>query len=119
MTLQVKNTSWRQWEDWRDACHIPNDALTLDDLPEQSEDWSIVKKFAMSFDGLNHWGSFSKCADVVFENPQETLTAYRTALFLQHRKQRHLGQDPDDRTMQYIQDLIERIRAKVIAGQID
>lgn len=113
------NKPWREWEGWQDSRHIPNAELKADDIPADDETWDSVKKFAMSFDGLSHWGSFSKCADIVYEHPEETLTAYRTELYLQHRKQRHLGAEPDEHTMAHIRGLIDKIRGKVAAGVYD
>jgi len=107
---------------------IPNNKLVENDLPHPNADWNPIRLFALSFNGYDKWGSFEKCADIandsldkwreeeVFPN---SLTDLRTCLFFEQRRWTHFGSDPDEKSMIYIHELVEAIRRKTQASELD
>jgi hypothetical protein len=94
---------------------IPNSVLKLSDIPSPQADWSVICKFALTFDGYKHWGSSEKCREIARHRPDGTLTELRTCLFLEQRRWRWFELEPDEETLAYIHGVIEKIRAKVTA----
>jgi len=107
---------------------IANADLTEHDLPSPAAEWHQTGKFALTFNGYDHWGSFGKCAEIgnrwaeTYAERQalpDSLTDLRTCLFFEQRRWRHYGWDPDEQAMCYIRALVEAIRGKVLAGELD
>jgi len=107
---------------------IANTDLGENDLPPIDADWMRIAEFALTFDGYSHWGSFDRCADVgnrwakAYAERQalpESLADLRTCLFFEQRRWRHYGWEPDEQAMRYIRALVEAIRGKVLAGEVD
>jgi hypothetical protein len=105
--------------------HIPNNELTLEDIPPPYSNRQEIRHLAYSFFGYEHWGSFGKCAGIANkwnkafrENSSlpETLTELRTCLFFEGRRSVHQCAEPD---MKYIHALVEAIRKKVIDKKFD
>lgn len=101
---------------------ISNTVLKLDSLPQSRADWPEINKFAHTFNGYEHWGSFEKCGEIANQILEEykasgelsaNLTELRTCLFFEARRWRHYGYDPDDEAKGYIHALVEAIRACV------
>ncbi len=110
------------------AREISNADLTEDHLPAPDAEWHSIGRFALSFNGYEYWGSVKKCGDVANRAAgayyaegvlPNSLTEVRTCLFFEQRRWRHFGFDPDEETMDYIHALLERIRQKVRAREID
>jgi hypothetical protein len=106
---------------------IANADLTEHDVPSSKADWHQIGKFALSFDGYSHWGSFGECAEIgnrwakAYAEGQtlpDSLTDLRTCLFFEQRRWRHYGWDPDEEAMHYIRALVEAIRRKVAVGEV-
>ena len=105
---------------------IPNDALCESDLPSNDADFEWTwSKFALTFDGYAHWGSWAKCAEIANLSEDafrrtgvlpETLTHLRTCLFFEQRRWRHLATDIDPEGMLYIKALVASIRTTLQAG---
>jgi len=100
--------------------------LTEHDIPSPGAGWHEIGKFALTFDGYDHWGSFEKCAEVgnrwaeAYAERQalpDSLTDLRTCLFFEQRRWRHYGWDPDEEAMRYIRALVEAIRGNVLADK--
>ena len=89
------------------------------DLPDRSapQDWPSIETFALTFNGYEHWGSFERCAEIARTENPETLTELRTKLFFIQRSWRHSDHWPDDRDMETINELLNRIRDKVRNGE--
>ena len=98
---------------------IENGALTAESIPSPTAQLDALSEFALSFDGYEYWGSFEKCADIVGARRHSTLTELRTCLFFEQRRWHHFGEPPDDEGLEYIRELIEKIRTKVLDGEID
>ena len=107
---------------------IPNEELAAEKLPPPAASWRDIGGFALTFNGYEHWGSFAACGEVAENCWQdykagkglpENLTVLRTSLFFEQRRWRHYGYEPNETGMEYIQALVEGIRAKVQAGELD
>lgn len=98
---------------------IDNDKLTPADIPPFHADWGCIEKFALKYSGYERQGSLKACGDIANARLNNTLTELRTCLFFEQRRSRHTwdySSFPDKEFMLYIWDIIERIRAKVVAG---
>ena len=67
--------------------------MKISDLPDEN-DRAAVLKFAQSFNGYEHFGSFKACADAAKLQKRETLTDLQNELFLCYRAANHHG-DPE------------------------
>lgn len=92
---------------------IANAELTLADVPAAEADWETIQRFALTFDGYAASGSSDKCAEVANARRHGSLTELRTCLFFEQRRWRHFGEDPDAEAMQYIRDVLGKIRSRV------
>lgn len=61
------------------------------DLPDP-EDRSAVLKFAASFNGYQHFGSFKNCADEAKARKRSTVIDLRNELFFFYRAANHQGE---------------------------
>lgn len=104
---------------------IANADLKDTDLPPPGAEWWQIARFALTFDGYDHWGGFDKCAEIgnrwaaAYAQQRilpDSLTDLRTCLFFEQRRWRHFGDDPDGESMTYIRALLEGIRDHVSAG---
>jgi len=107
---------------------IANADLAGSDLPSPHAEWHEIGGFALSFNGYERWGSFKKCAEIGYGGAEafraegvlpSSLTKLRTCLFFEQRRWRHFGFDPDEKAMEYIRALVERIREEVRATETD
>ncbi len=96
---------------------MANHELSLADIPSPEGEWRRIGEFALTFNGYEVYGSFDKCAAVVNARRDGSLAELRTCLFSE-RRWRHFGEEPDDEAMAYIRAVVEKIRAKVAAGEI-
>jgi len=92
--------------------------LTQSDIPPVDADWYTIQEFALTFDGYEVWGSFGKCADIANARRHGSLTELRTCLFFEQRRWRPFAEDPDEKAVDYVRDVVEQIRARVVAGDI-
>ena len=107
---------------------ITNAQLTAQAVPAVNAGWSEIGEFALTFNGYAHWGSMEKCVEVAKQwgsawqthaTLPETLTNLRTCLFFEQRRLRFSGYSPDEQEMVYIHALVEMIRLKIAAGELD
>ena len=98
---------------------ISNTDLVLSDVPPPDAAWRQIVKFALTFDGYEHWGSTNKCAAIANSRQNRTMSDLRTCLFFEQRRSHHCGEIPDDESMAYIRTVIEKIRAKVAAREFE
>lgn len=98
---------------------ISNRDLQLADIPPPDAEWNEIGRFALTFNGYEHWGSFEKCAEVANRRLDGSLTELRTCLFFEQRRWRHFGYEPDEETMAYIRGIVEKIRRKIMAGEVE
>jgi hypothetical protein len=107
---------------------IANADLTENDIPMSNAEWHDIVEFALTFDGYSYWGSFEKCAEIANQAAEayarqqvlpDSLTELRTCLFFEQRRYHHFGQSPDGQAMDYIHALVDGIRQKVRAKEIE
>lgn len=67
--------------------------MHLSDLPDEN-DGPAIFKFAMTFNGYEHFGSFEACAAAASSGDRSSLDLIRNELFLAARGARH--RDADD-----------------------
>src|SRR5688572_11170934 len=88
-------------------------------VPGTAASWDEIQEFALSFDGYSYWGDsvhevaarVRKAFDAQRPLPK-TASILRTALFLEQRKWRHWGDEPDAAGMRYIHTLLNALRPK-------
>ncbi len=96
---------------------ISNQRLKLKSIPPLHADVEALMRFALTFDGYEHCGSFEACAEVANSRKHSTLSDLRTCLYFEQRRWHHFGDTPDDAALAYWRELIGKIRAKVQAGE--
>jgi hypothetical protein len=87
-------------------------AMNISDLPDPNDRDAVVK-FARSFDGYTHFGSFEACARAAQEQRRETLTDLQNELFFSHRASVHLGWR--DSVLETYRELLPMFR-RLLAG---
>ena len=103
---------------------IPNDALRLDHLPSPDADGMEVWRFADTFNGFKHWGSFERCAEIADQHfydrlRDSNLTELRTCLFFERRRWHHFGELPNPQRKPYRLYHFEKIREMVATGRVE
>ena len=66
--------------------------MRLTDLPP-SDDYEAVRKFAATFNGYQHFGSFGACAAAAKAKSRSSLDECRNELFFAYRATNHTGHD--------------------------
>ncbi|MGE3343994.1 MAG: DUF429 domain-containing protein [Vicinamibacterales bacterium] len=87
--------------------------LTARDIPSPTAGAEEILEFAHTWDGYGASGSFETAAELANRRFQFTVDELRTLLFLEHRRWRHFGEEPDAEARAYIRWLIEAIRQRV------
>jgi hypothetical protein len=98
--------------------HVPNSDLHPADIPAAGASWEDIWRFADTFQGYKHWGSFEACARIANEQRHATLTDLRTCLFFECRRWQHYGDDPDEEAEPYVRGLVAEITKRVASGDI-
>jgi chemotaxis protein histidine kinase CheA len=96
---------------------IPNNELTLEQIPSSEGDLRGWSRFAHTINGYEQMGGFDSCADLANSGGATTLTQLRCALFFEARRDRHSGGYSLDEDV--IRRLLKAIRLKVEAGDLD
>ena len=96
---------------------IPNNELTLEQIPSPEGDLREWSRFAHTINGYEQMGGFDACADLANSGSAATLTQLRCALFFEARRDRHSGGCSLDE--QLIRRLLKDICLKVEAGELD
>ena len=96
---------------------IPNNELTLEQIPSPEGDLRDWIRFAHTINGYEQMGGFDACADLANSGGAATLTQLRCALFFEARRDRHSGGCSLDEDV--IRRLLKEIRLKVEAGEFD
>lgn len=98
---------------------IANSELQPDDLPAEDAPWTTIERFALSFDGYRHWGSFERYAEIANRRCHGSLTELRTCLFFEQWRWRHFAEEPDAEAMSYIRGIVDSIRDNLRRAEID
>ncbi len=80
--------------------------MNLSDLPDE-DDKSAIFKFAMTFNGYEHFGSFEASAEAAKLSDRSSLNLIRNELFFSARASRHRD---DDRYVNVYRDLLPLLR---------
>ncbi len=96
---------------------IPNDELSLEQVPSSEGDLRGWIRFAHSINGYEVMGGFDSCADLANSSGAATLTQLRCALFFEARRDRHTGGLSNNEEL--IRDLLRAIRHKVKSRELD
>src|SRR6266487_1514974 len=105
---------------------IPNEALTVADVPDIMADWETIAPFALTFDGYEYAGSLEACgalADWIRSEWRELhqlpahLSELRAALFYEQRRARWTQTDPSGADLRYIRALVAAIALLVREGE--
>jgi hypothetical protein len=97
--------------------------LKAADVPSQTASWTIIGRFALTFDGYEAIGG-SQCGELAnganrefVNNPISiqnlSLTEARACLFFEQRRFHHLGCEPEREERVYINTLLDTIRNKI------
>ena len=101
---------------------IPNSKLIESDLPARRAGWKKIVPFAMTFNGKEHWGSFTQIRGVAQQGVglfldqkalNLSLTDLRTCLYYEARRWNHFKKSPSKKRMEYIRALMDGIRVRV------
>ena len=99
---------------------VSNRELTIKDIPSDRADWSVIVRFAQSFNGYVEKGDFHLCPEVANHQRECTsLSDLRACLFFEYRRHNHFGYPPDDEKLCQIRQLLDRIRSKVETNDIE
>jgi hypothetical protein len=106
---------------------IANRELTLGDIPTPGADhYDVISEFALTFSGYDYYPD--TCGDIADRALEryghsgavpDSLSELRACLFYEQRRWRHFDEDPDPEALEYIHALVEAIRTKVAAGNLD
>ncbi|MBU6159512.1 MAG: hypothetical protein KGO50_00210 [Myxococcales bacterium] len=91
---------------------IPDDALTLADIPTPGTAWREQLEFCLSVDGYALFPT-KRLAAFRAGKPPKKLTELRAALFYEQRRWRDGWNEPAGEDLEYIQGLVDAIRAHV------
>ena len=96
---------------------IPNNELTLEQIPSPKGDLHGWSRFAHTINGYELMGGFDACADLANSGEAATLTQLRCALFFEARRDRHSGGCSTN--VELGRDLLRAIRQKVESSDLD
>ena len=105
---------------------IPNEALTVADVPDIMADWETIAPFALTFDGYKYTGGQRGCkalAEWMRDDWREAsllpahLSELRAALFYEQRRARWTETDPQGADLRYIRALVAAIALLVREGE--
>ncbi len=97
---------------------IPNEKLSLSDVPEPGATWSEIARFAATFNAWSEVGPEE--AGAIFEAQRDgSISELRTRLFLYKRACTHTGEVPSLEEMATIHDILLKLRKLVAGGAVD
>jgi hypothetical protein len=92
---------------------IPNDRLSLANVPGPDASWYEIGDFALTYNGYEECGSFERCAEIANARQNESLDDLRACLFFEQRRFRHSGWPPEGEDLEYIRGLVKQIRERL------
>ncbi|HOD70501.1 MAG: hypothetical protein BWZ01_02870 [Deltaproteobacteria bacterium ADurb.BinA179] len=93
--------------------YISNSDLRIEDIPLKGAPWHEIALFSLTFDGYSRAGSFNRCTPVPDVMQCRTLSEMRARLFFEHRRWILKKKQPCRETMEYLYDLLEKMRDKL------
>jgi len=108
---------------WQDSGQIPeylaNQELTVEMIPSRMSTWHEIVLFSLSFNGYQKRGSFNRCAETPYTRDCKTLSEMRACLYFEQGHRVGTGRPPDKETMEFVHDLLDRMREKVTKSERD
>lgn len=105
---------------------IADEHLTLDDIPPDRAEEEAFHVFAITTNGYERMGSFARCAGLA-NSARETwrlnrevpasLRDLRCCLFFEQRRFHHYGDGFDEKTLEYVRELLGAMRVHVEAAK--
>jgi hypothetical protein len=99
---------------------IPDDKLSLSNVPEENADWVTISRFALTFDGYEYpanWEAYSQTKEAFKAGTAKfdlmSLTELRTCLFHEQRFQRWSVQPAYEPQLIFMHALLCAIRANL------
>jgi hypothetical protein len=92
---------------------ITTNDLQLPDVPEESADWHVIGRFALTFDPKEADPYSIKEQSFEAMTPDTDLVHLRSRLFLEQRRWNHFGREPDATAMEGVRKLVSLIRTKL------
>jgi len=98
---------------------VPNGRLAPDAVPCHGASWEALEEFALSYDGYAYWSDVDELARRALQRwtrdkslpPQ--LDELRGCLFYEERRWHHFGREPQGRSRQYMDALLDAIATLV------
>lgn len=85
---------------------IKNEDLQSEDLPDKGNA-EAVYHFAMTFNGYEHFCSFSNCAEKANNSNRQTMSKLRSELFFSARASHHAGNNLYMKTYRELEPLLK------------
>ncbi|MEW8349149.1 MAG: hypothetical protein AB2689_09800 [Candidatus Thiodiazotropha taylori] len=92
---------------------IPNKELKVEFLPS-TEDRKNIFKFAMLFNGYEHYGSLEDAGKIARAKSRESISEIRNELFFSARASRH---SDDDRYLDVYREILPILKQKIENGE--
>lgn len=93
--------------------HITTSDLKLSDVPDESADWRVIGRFALTFDPkeIDPYSIKEQSFDSM--TPDTDLAHLRSRLFLEQRRWNHFGREPDATAMEGVKKIVSLIKEKL------
>ncbi|GKQ52861.1 hypothetical protein [Bradyrhizobium sp. Ce-3] len=78
---------------------IPTKSFTLSDVPNESDNWHVIGRFALSFHPSEDDPYKLNWRDLPALSADSGVVRLRAHLFLEQRRWNHMGREPDTSTM--------------------
>jgi len=99
--------------------YLSNQDLTAEMIPSRMSTWHEIVLFSLSFNGYQKTGSFNRCTETPYTRDCKTLSEMRACLYFEQRHRAGAGRPPDKETMDFVHDLLDRMREKVTKNERD
>lgn len=99
--------------------YISNENLSQDMIPPRGAPWSDIAWFSLTFNGYQKNGSFNRCTTVACTRECRTLSEIREYLFSELSIRNRMDKDPDEVSLEFMYELLDRIREKLRINERD
>ncbi len=97
---------------------IPTQQLALTDIPSQANDWSAIARFAATFDINHEHLSERNILGIDDISEGSSIVEMREALYVEWRRYKQFGRQPDKTLLLKAQKVIEWMRLKLQANTV-
>ncbi len=92
---------------------IPNEDLSLSEIPSPDTDWQPISRFALTYDGRSCPDSVTECDQMCERVGELTLSELRGCLYMYQRRFKWIEELPNNNQLTSLQGLIREIRKRV------